>query len=195
MCLFLINVLISVQKKQNTFISSKQEPRHLRCSASVNISRHNSTTAEDDLSHTHTHTVSDFTDYQRKHLMNAWTHCRCLTCLHIFTRNSTQVSLEEQQQTRRWARNADQKLHPHSRSEPPPEIHLMWRDDEIPADAAVRPASAAGAPPGDFKMICLDRQVRGRHLSGVQQSFSQGSRGKLMMPWWNLKGGYFGKHN
>lgn len=108
MCLFLIYVLISVQKKQNTFISSKQEPRHLRCSASVNISRRNSTTAEDDLSHTHTHTVSDFTDYQRKHLMNAWTHCRCLTCLHIFTRNSTQVSLEEQQQTRRWARNADQ---------------------------------------------------------------------------------------
>lgn len=56
MCLFLIYVLISVQKKQNTFISSKQELRHLRCSASVNISRHNSTTAEDDLSHTHTHT-------------------------------------------------------------------------------------------------------------------------------------------
>lgn len=34
-------------------------------------------------------------------------------------------------------------------------------DDEIPADAVARPASAADAPVGDFKMIRLGRQVRG----------------------------------
>lgn len=45
---------------------------------------------------------------------------------------------------------------------------MNW-DDEIPADAVVRPASAADAPPGDFKMICLDRQVRGHTF----QSYSR----------------------
>lgn len=41
---------------------------------------------------------------------------------------------------------------------------------KIPADGAVPSASAADAPLGDMKMICLDRQVRGHTL---QHSYTQ----------------------
>lgn len=41
------------------------------------------------------------------------------------------------------------------------DVERMSWDDEIPDDAVVHLAPAADAPLGDFKMICLDRQVRG----------------------------------
>lgn len=69
---------------------------------------------------------------------------------------------------------------------------MNW-DDEIPADAVVRQASAAGAPLGDFKMICFDRQVRGHTFQSYSWITLKETRGKLMTPWWNLKAGYFGK--
>lgn len=54
---------------------------------------------------------------------------------------------------------------------------MNW-DDEIPADAEPSP-SAADAPLGDMKMMCLDRQVRGHTL---QHNYAQETRGKLMVP-------------
>lgn len=74
---------------------------------------------------------------------------------------------------------------------------MNW-DDEIPDDAVVHPPSAADAPLGDFKMICLDRQVKGHrrprpHPPVVQLNYTQEAGGKLMMQWRNSKAGYFRK--